>query len=93
MGGDEAGGNVSTLLRTWSNGDQSALERLIPIVYEELYRLAEYYMHRERPGHSLQTTALLKRGLYPPGGLQKDAVAESGPFLCDVGAIDAPDSG
>src|ERR1035438_2704062 len=51
--------DVSTLLRAWSNGDQSALERLTPIVYEELHRLARRYMRRERPGHSLQTTALV----------------------------------
>ena len=47
------------LLRAWSEGDQSALERLAPIVYDELHRLAGRYMKRERPGHSLQTTALV----------------------------------
>ena len=57
--GESAGGDVSTLLRAWSGGDQSALERLTPIVYEELHRLARRYMKGERPGHSLQTTALV----------------------------------
>jgi RNA polymerase sigma-70 factor, ECF subfamily len=52
-------GEVSGLLRAWSNGDQSALERLTPIVYDELHRLARRYMKRERSGHSLQTTALV----------------------------------
>jgi RNA polymerase sigma-70 factor (ECF subfamily) len=52
-------GEVSTLLRAWSDGDQSALERLTPIVYDGLRRLARRYMRRERPGHSLQTTALV----------------------------------
>jgi RNA polymerase sigma factor (TIGR02999 family) len=47
------------LLRAWSGGEQSALERLTPIVYEELHRLARRYMRGERPGHSLQTTALV----------------------------------
>jgi len=47
------------LLRAWSDGDQSALTRLTPIVYDELRRLARRYMKRERPGHSLQTTALV----------------------------------
>ena len=47
------------LLRAWSGGDQTALERLTPIVYRELHRLAGRYMRRERPGHSLQTTALV----------------------------------
>jgi RNA polymerase sigma-70 factor, ECF subfamily len=50
---------VSALLRAWREGDQSALERLAPIVYDELHRLARRYMNRERSGHSLQTTALV----------------------------------
>jgi RNA polymerase sigma-70 factor (ECF subfamily) len=57
--GEPAVGEVSTLLRAWSGGDQSALERLTPIVYDGLRRLARRYMRRERPGHSLQTTALV----------------------------------
>src|SRR5450631_4020480 len=57
--GELAVGEVSTLLRAWSDGDQSALDRLTPIVYDELHRLARRYMKRERPGHSLQTTALV----------------------------------
>jgi RNA polymerase sigma-70 factor (ECF subfamily) len=52
-------GDVSTLLRAWTDGDQGALEKLTPIVYEELHRLARYYMSAERTGHSLQTTALV----------------------------------
>src|ERR1017187_1370033 len=55
----EAADDVSRLLRAWSHGDQGALERLTPIVYEELRRLARRYMKGERPGHSLQTTALV----------------------------------
>ena len=50
---------VSGLLRAWSDGDTSALDRLTPIVYAELHRLARRYMNRERPGHSLQATALV----------------------------------
>jgi len=50
---------VSTLLRAWSGGDPRALARLTPIVYDELHRLARRYMRREKPGHSLQTTALV----------------------------------
>ena len=57
--GEPAGDDISTLLRAWSDGDQSALDRLTPIVYDELHRLARRYMKRERPGHSLQTTALV----------------------------------
>lgn len=51
--------DVSTLLRAWSDGDQTALDKLAPIVYDELRRLARYYMAGERPGHSLQATALV----------------------------------
>jgi RNA polymerase sigma-70 factor (ECF subfamily) len=50
---------VSRLLRAWGNGDRAALDQLTPIVYEELRRLARRYMRGERPGHSLQTTALV----------------------------------
>ena len=52
-------GEVSGLLRAWSDGDRGALDRLTPIVYDELRCLASRYMRRERPGHSLQTTALV----------------------------------
>src|SRR4051794_22653409 len=52
-------GEVSKLLHAWSEGDRSALERLTPIIYKELHRLAGRYMRSERPGHSLQTTALV----------------------------------
>jgi len=52
-------GDLSTLLHAWSDGDQSALEKVTPFVYDELRRLARRYMRRERPGHSLQTTALV----------------------------------
>lgn len=51
--------DVSALLRAWSAGDQHALQALTPIVYEELHRLARRYLRRERPGHSLQATALV----------------------------------
>ena len=57
--GKAAGDEVSKLLQAWSEGDKTALERLTPIVYDELHRLARRYMRRERSSHSLQTTALL----------------------------------
>ena len=50
---------VTQLLRAWSDGQHEALERLMPLVYEELHRLARHYMSRERSGHILQTTALV----------------------------------
>jgi RNA polymerase sigma-70 factor (ECF subfamily) len=57
--GEPEAGDISTLLRAWSDGDRDALERLTPIVYDELHRLARRYMRRERPGQTLQTTALV----------------------------------
>lgn len=50
---------ISELLADWANGDPAARERLVPIVYEELRRLAHHYMRGERSGHTLQTTALV----------------------------------
>jgi RNA polymerase sigma factor (TIGR02999 family) len=47
------------LLRAWSQGDESAREKLIPLLYDELYRLARRYMRQERPDHTLQPTALV----------------------------------
>jgi RNA polymerase sigma-70 factor (ECF subfamily) len=52
-------GEVSGLLQAWGDGDRAALDRLTPIVYEELRRLASHYMRGERPGNSLQATALV----------------------------------
>jgi RNA polymerase sigma-70 factor (ECF subfamily) len=50
---------VSRLLAGWGGGDEAALDELIPLVYDELKRLAHYFMRQERPGHTLQTTALV----------------------------------
>jgi RNA polymerase sigma factor (TIGR02999 family) len=50
---------MTQLLVAWSEGDQSALERLLPLVNTELRRLAAHYMRRESPGHTLQTSALV----------------------------------
>jgi RNA polymerase sigma factor (TIGR02999 family) len=50
---------LTQLLHAWSEGDQGALEKLMPVVYNELRRLARHYMADERPGHTLQTTALV----------------------------------
>jgi RNA polymerase sigma factor (TIGR02999 family) len=50
---------ITQWLVGWSDGDPSALEKLTPLVYRELHRLAQAYMRGERPGHTLQTTALV----------------------------------
>jgi RNA polymerase sigma factor (TIGR02999 family) len=54
-----ADSDVTGLLAAWSQGDRAALDRLVPLVYEELKRLAHRRMRGERPGHPLQTTALV----------------------------------
>lgn len=51
--------DVTQLLHDWSNGDKEALDRLLPLVYDELRRVAARYLGRERPGHTLQPTALV----------------------------------
>jgi RNA polymerase sigma factor (TIGR02999 family) len=50
---------VTDLLVAWSNGDQAALDQLMPLVHDELHRLAHRFMNRERPDHTLQTSALV----------------------------------
>jgi RNA polymerase sigma factor (TIGR02999 family) len=50
---------VTQLLVDWGNGNHAALDQLIPLVYTELRQLARRYMRRERPGHTMQTTALI----------------------------------
>jgi RNA polymerase sigma factor (TIGR02999 family) len=52
-------GELTRLLSEWSSGNPSALDELVPLVYDQLRRLASDYMRRERPGHLLQTTALV----------------------------------
>jgi RNA polymerase sigma factor (TIGR02999 family) len=50
---------ITQLLLAWSHGEQAALDQLIPLVHDELHRMAKRYMGRERPGHTMQTTALV----------------------------------
>ena len=52
-------GTISRLLVDWRDGDKTALDRLVPLVYRELRRLAGYYMRRQRADHTLQTSALI----------------------------------
>jgi RNA polymerase sigma-70 factor, ECF subfamily len=60
QGGTQSGEeDVTAFLQAWSGGDQNALDRMIPLVYRELHRLAHRNLRRERPDHSLQTTALV----------------------------------
>jgi RNA polymerase sigma-70 factor, ECF subfamily len=50
---------ITQLLLAWSQGEQAALDQLIPLVHDELHRIAKRYMRRERPGQTMQTTALV----------------------------------
>ncbi len=50
---------ITQLLNEWGNGDQAALDQLMPLVYAELRRMARRHMNQQRPGHTLQTTALI----------------------------------
>ena len=61
--------DVTQLLQAWSEGDQAAFDRLAPIVYSELRRLARRYMARERPDHTLQPTALVHEAYMRLAGL------------------------
>src|SRR4030095_6230897 len=53
--------DATDLLLAWSNGDESAFDRLVPLVYDELRALARRYMRHERPDHTLQATALVNQ--------------------------------
>jgi len=57
--GQSSSQSVSSLLFKWGEGDQEALQDLLPLVYNELRRLAHYYLQRQRPDHTLQSTALV----------------------------------
>jgi RNA polymerase sigma factor (TIGR02999 family) len=61
---------VTGLLLAWNDGDESALEKLVPVVYQELHRLAKRQMQRERPDHTLQTTALINEAYLRLVGLR-----------------------
>jgi RNA polymerase sigma factor (TIGR02999 family) len=50
---------ITELLQSWSQGDERAIDQLIPLVYDELHRMARRYMSSENPGHTLQATALV----------------------------------
>src|SRR5215472_1164393 len=52
-------GEVTRLLKEWSNGDPAALDKLMPLVYDELHRMAKRYMGRQHPDRTVQTTALI----------------------------------
>lgn len=62
--------NLTGLLVEWSEGDKAALSRLMPLVYDELRRMAHRYVQRERDGHTLQTSALVNEAYLRLAGQQ-----------------------
>jgi RNA polymerase sigma factor (TIGR02999 family) len=69
---DRAPDGVTQLLSAWSQGDPTALEKLIPLVESELHRLALRYLRGERPGHTLQATALVNEAYLRLAGIKGD---------------------
>ena len=65
----QSGQGVTALLKEWAAGDRAALERLMPLVYEELRRLAHRFMRSERPGHTLQVTGLVNEAFVRMAGM------------------------
>ena len=72
---------VTQLLANWSHGDTAALEKLTPLVYEELRRLAHYYMEGQRPDHTLQTTALVNEAYLRLADQKKPNFTDRSHFL------------
>ena len=62
---------ITELLDAWSNGDQSALNKLASLILPDLRRIAKHHLDRERPGHSLQTTALVNEAYLRLVGMRK----------------------
>jgi len=77
--------DVTQLLVAWSNGDQAARDQLMPVVYQELHRLAHHYMKRESPGHTLQTSALVNEAFVRLVG-QKDVQWQSRAHFLGIAA-------
>jgi RNA polymerase sigma factor (TIGR02999 family) len=72
---------VTALLQAWSEGDPAALQDLMPLVEDELHRLARHYMRGERPGHTLQPTALVNEAYLRLVGVTRIRWQNRGHFL------------
>src|SRR5260370_26101388 len=72
---------VSELLLHWGNGDRNALEAILPLVYNELRRLARYHLQRQRPNHTLQTTPLVHQAYLRLAQQKSPQVQKRAPFL------------
>ncbi len=81
MLGDARSHEVTGLLAAWRGGDEDALNQLVPLIYSELHRLAHYYMRAERPGHALQTTALINEAYLRVADAKLDDCPDRNYFL------------
>jgi len=79
--------NISQLLAQWAAHDETARDRLVPLVYEELRRLARHYMRGERVGHTLQTTALVNEVYMKMVGLNQMAFHDRTHFFAMAGTL------
>lgn len=84
---------VTQLLKAWTAGDEQALEKLTPLVYEQLHRVAQRYMAGQPSDHTLQTTALVNEAYLRLVDCEQVRWRDRAHFLCGVGTIKAADSG
>jgi RNA polymerase sigma factor (TIGR02999 family) len=73
--------SVTVLLVAWNDGDQQALEKLAPLVYDELHRLAHHYLRQEQAGHTLQATALVHEAYLQLLGLRQVSWKDRAHFI------------
>jgi len=78
---DNSGANVTELLRNWGEGDVQAMEKLLPLVYNDLRRRAALYLRRERSNHTLQATALVNEAYLRMVDQRKVVWRDRGHFL------------
>ena len=81
MANSGSSGPVSELLVRWRGGDPAALEALLPLVYDELRRLARHYLKAERPNHTLQSTALVHEAYLRLAGQEPSQLQDRAHFF------------
>jgi RNA polymerase sigma factor (TIGR02999 family) len=81
MNHEQGPAGVTRLLAAWGQGDRAALEKVTRLVYEELRRLAHHYMERQRPDHTLQTTALVNEAYLRLAGQEEPRFESRSHFL------------
>jgi RNA polymerase sigma factor (TIGR02999 family) len=79
--------DITGLLREWGNGDAQAMEKLIPVVYSELHRIARVHMAREQPGRTLQASALVNEAYLRLAGYQSSGYQNRGHFFAVAAQI------